>query len=113
MPTSDLNNYLANANITTVVPGAPTVGAIGGWFMGGGHSQFTSMFGLGADQILSLEVVTADGRFITVDPVNNKDLFWALRGGGGSKLFISLVKIRAHIPTRHLGRCYFGNPKNL
>lgn len=36
-------------------------------------------------QILSAEVVTPDGRFITADENHNTDLFWALRGGGGSE----------------------------
>jgi FAD/FMN-containing dehydrogenase len=72
------------ANVTIVVP-AGTVGVVGGWFQGGGHSTYTSYYGLGADQILSIEVVTADGRFVTADSNANTDLFWALRGGGGGK----------------------------
>lgn len=39
---------------------------------------------MAADQVLSLEVVTADGRFITADSETNPDIFWAIRGGGGS-----------------------------
>jgi FAD/FMN-containing dehydrogenase len=57
--------------------------------MGGGHGFLTSKVGLGADQVLSLELVTADGRFVTADPNTNTDLFWALRGGGGSELPLS------------------------
>lgn len=38
---------------------------------------------MGADQVLSVEVVTADGRFITASPEEHQDLFWAIRGGGG------------------------------
>jgi FAD/FMN-containing dehydrogenase len=64
-------------------PGGGTVGAFGGYFMGGGHSTYTSIYGLAADQILFVQVVTADGRFVTADPTNNTDLIWALRGGGG------------------------------
>ncbi|OCL12223.1 FAD binding domain-containing protein [Glonium stellatum] len=79
----DLSGYMANGNFTIVAPGGSTVGAYGGFAQGGGHSGFTSMYGLVADQILSLQVVTADGKFITVDPDNNDDLFFALRGGGG------------------------------
>ena len=73
------------SNVTIVLPYG-TVGVIGGWFQGGGHSTYTSYYGLGADQILALEVVTADGRFVTADPTNT-DLFWALRGGGGGKSY--------------------------
>jgi FAD/FMN-containing dehydrogenase len=39
---------------------------------------------MAADHVLSVEIVTADGRFITADPETNSDLFWAVCGGGGS-----------------------------
>jgi len=39
---------------------------------------------MGADQVLSINLVTADGRFITADAKKNRDIFWAVRGGGGS-----------------------------
>jgi FAD binding domain len=85
LQSSDLQAHATASNVTMVVPGGPSVGGTGGWFMGGGHGFHTSSLGLGADQVLSLELVTADGRFITADPNTNTDLFWALRGGGGSK----------------------------
>ena len=81
----ELYDYMALHNMTVVVPGAATVGAYGGWMLGGGHSNLASKYGLGADQVLSLQVVTADGRFVTADPNTNQDLFWAMRGGGPSK----------------------------
>lgn len=64
------------------VPGDSTVAPYGGWAQGGGHHSLASLLGLGADQVLSLQVVTADGRLVTADHVENADLFWALRGGG-------------------------------
>ena len=81
----DLNAEMARRNITLVVPGGTTVGVYGGYTQGGGHSVFTSYYGLGADQVLSLQVVTADGRFITADQNTHSDLFFALRGGGAGK----------------------------
>lgn len=57
---------------------------MGGYIQGGGHSPLTSMYGTGADQVLAFEVVTPDGNFVTADFTQNTDLFWALRGGGGS-----------------------------
>lgn len=77
--------HMSTHNMTTVVAGGYTVGAYGGWIQGGGHSALASKYGLGADQALSIQVVTADGRFVTADPTQNTDLFFALRGGGGSK----------------------------
>lgn len=38
---------------------------------------------MATDQVLSMELVTPDGRFVTANKDNNADLFWALRGGGG------------------------------
>ncbi|KAL7274198.1 hypothetical protein RUND412_002913 [Rhizina undulata] len=60
-----------------------TVGFAGGYTQGGGHSPLSSKYGMAADQVLAMEVVTADGQFQKVGPLVNPDLFWALRGGGG------------------------------
>jgi FAD/FMN-containing dehydrogenase len=66
-------------NITVVGGGDVEVG-IGGWITGGGHSPVSSKFGLGADQVLEMEVVTADGELHTINATTNPDLFWAMRG---------------------------------
>ncbi|RYC61326.1 hypothetical protein CHU98_g4903 [Xylaria longipes] len=79
----EVSNLMAANNITIVAAGCNTVGGSGGWLSSGGHSTVTSTFGLGADQALSLEVVTADGKLVTANPLTNQDLFWAMRGGGG------------------------------
>ena len=84
-------NAMAADNFTVVVPEDPTVGYGGGWALGGGYGPLTSQLGLGADQILSLNIVTADGRFVTADETQNQDLYFALRGGGGGKSYHSFV----------------------
>lgn len=61
----------------------PTVGVAGGYTQGGGHSALSTSFGLGADQTLSFEVVTAKGDLVTASRTENSDLYWALSGGGG------------------------------
>ncbi|KAF4982316.1 hypothetical protein FZEAL_2045 [Fusarium zealandicum] len=61
-----------------------TVGVAGGFTAMGGHSPITSVAGLGSDQVLSLEIVTPDGRFITANEKENSEVFWAVRGGGGA-----------------------------
>jgi FAD/FMN-containing dehydrogenase len=72
-------------NISIVAPRDGTIGVYGGWTAGGGHNVLASTYGLGADQVLSLQAVTADGRFVTADKNQNQDLFYAMRGGGGCK----------------------------
>lgn len=60
-----------------------TVGVAGGYIAGGGMGPLSSKYGLAVDHVLSMDVVTPDGNFLTVDEKNHADLFWALRGGGG------------------------------
>lgn len=66
-----------------VVGSCPTVGVVGGYTQGGGHSLLTGLYGLAADNVLEWEVVTADGTHLIATPTSNSDLFWALGGGGG------------------------------
>lgn len=61
----------------------PTVGVAGGYTQGGGHSMLMNAYGLGADNVLEWEVVTANGTYLTATPTQNSDLYWALSGGGG------------------------------
>ena len=59
-----------------------TVGAAGGWILDGGFSSFTKLFGMGVDNILSMEVILADGTINHISNCNKPDLFFAFRGGG-------------------------------
>jgi FAD/FMN-containing dehydrogenase len=56
---------------------------IPGWTQCGGHGPMTSAYGLGSDNVLEFQVVTADGQLKIANSVANPDLFWALRGGCG------------------------------
>ncbi|KAF2712667.1 FAD/FMN-containing isoamyl alcohol oxidase-like protein MreA [Pleomassaria siparia CBS 279.74] len=94
--TYEMFDLMAKYNITVPCAGGATVSSIGGWMQGGGFSILTSKIGLMSDQILSLEVVTADGKFVHADPFENAELFWALRGGGPSNYGIvtsALIKV--------------------
>ncbi|KAI1371219.1 putative alcohol oxidase [Hypoxylon crocopeplum] len=77
--------YQAAYNNGLVVVGgtSPSVGYAGGYAQGGGHGYLASRYGFGADQVLEWEVVTANGTYLTASPSRNKDLYWALSGGGG------------------------------
>lgn len=61
------------------------MGIAGGYIAGGGHSPMSALVGMGADQVLSLDVVLPSGRYVTANEDSYPDLYWALRGGGGSK----------------------------
>ncbi|KAL4893189.1 FAD/FMN-containing dehydrogenase [Aspergillus ambiguus] len=75
----------------------PTVGLAGGYTQGGGHSALSTVFGLGADQTLSFEVVTASGDVVTASRTENDDLYWALSGGGaGNYGVVTSVTVKAH-----------------
>ncbi|KAH8114550.1 hypothetical protein DFH11DRAFT_1767528, partial [Phellopilus nigrolimitatus] len=70
-------------NFTFVGGSDPGVGSTGGWLQGGGHGALTNTLGMGADRVLQFKVVTPDGRYLVANACQNKDLFFALRGGGG------------------------------
>lgn len=91
--------YKAAAEKGRVVVGGEgeTVGVMGGYIQGGGHSPLTPLYGTAADSVLSMEVVTADGEFVVANSTSNTDLFWALRGGGGSTFgVVTSVTVKAH-----------------
>ncbi|KAI1074791.1 FAD-binding domain-containing protein [Whalleya microplaca] len=99
----EMFTHMSIHNMTVLVAGGYTVGAYGGWMTGGGHSALASKYGLGADQPLSIEVVTADGRFVTADVNQNTDLFYALRGGGGSTYgIVTSAIVKAYPPIQVL-----------
>lgn len=91
--------HALRSNVTLTAASCLTVGSYGGWITGGGHSPLSSLYGLGVDQVLSLQVVTANGRAVTADPQTNRDLFFALRGGGGSTYgVVTSAIVKAHPP---------------
>jgi FAD/FMN-containing dehydrogenase len=77
-----MSEYYAAAerHNVTVVGGADMNVGVGGWILNGGHSPVSSKYGLGADQALEMEVVTANGTLLTINEHKYPDLFWAMRG---------------------------------
>lgn len=77
-------NRETGAHGLAVTGGAISTTGIAGLTLGGGLGWLMAKYGLAADNLLSVELVTADGEILNVTAESDPDLFWALRGGGGN-----------------------------
>jgi len=69
---------------------------IAGLTLGGGLGWLMSKYGTTSDNVISAEIVTADGNLLKVDKDNNTDLFWAIRGGGGNFGIVTKFEYQLH-----------------
>ena len=92
-------SFAHQQNVTFVGGSGPIVGASGGWTLTGGHGVLSRVYGLGIDRVLQFTVVTPDGNVRTANACSNPDLFWALRGGGGSTFGVVLATVHRVEPT--------------
>ncbi|KAJ4422746.1 hypothetical protein N0V82_002643 [Gnomoniopsis sp. IMI 355080] len=82
----ELNDFVYQNKYTPQVligGAAATVGASGGWILGGGHSFASNTYGLGVDNVMQMRVVLPNGTYVTANRCQHQDIFFALRGGGG------------------------------
>jgi FAD/FMN-containing dehydrogenase len=97
----DVYSALDPLNQTVVGGGGKTV-SLGGYLTGAGHSLLSARYGLAADQVLEMEVVTPTGEIVTANECQNKHLFWAMRGVSHSSYLFTPSRVRHahHITPR-------------
>jgi len=83
---------------------------ISGLTLGAGWGHLHGKYGLALDNLISLDVVTADGRLLTANASENPDLFWGLRGSGGNFGIVTSLEYRLHSVGPVLGGAVFHPP---
>ncbi|KAL1595301.1 hypothetical protein SLS60_009991 [Paraconiothyrium brasiliense] len=105
-----LNYAVSKSGLFTVSGGAATVAVGGGWGQNGGYGPMTSQYGLGVDQWLEALIVTPDGELKVANTEINSDLFWAIRGGGGSTFGVIVQATwKAHVTVPITGFNWYIN----
>lgn len=97
----DFQDACAKVNMATTSGNAWNVG-LAGQILHGGHGVLERKCGMGVDNIVKIEVVTADGQLVTCTENENSDLFWAMRGAGSNfgiacTITVKLIKIPSHL----------------
>ncbi|GAA5017353.1 FAD-binding oxidoreductase [Terrabacter aeriphilus] len=99
----DATEPAADHRLAALHGSSPDVG-IAGYSLGGGMGWYARQLGLAANSLTAVELVTADGEHVRADATENRELFWALRGGGGNFGVVTALEFRLFpIETAYAG----------
>jgi hypothetical protein len=96
----DVTYPAAEHGLAPLAGSSPDVG-VAGYVLGGGISWLARKYGLATNNVIGIELVNAEGDVIRASAVENPDLFWALRGGGGSFGIVTAIEIKL-FPVKEL-----------
>ncbi len=85
----------------------------GGLILGGGVGRLHRRFGLAIDNVLGVELVTADGRVVRASADENPDLYWGVRGGGGNFGVVTKLHMRLHEMSPMVANFIFSYPADV
>lgn len=95
---------LASPEGLSALSGSSAEVGVVGYTLGGGHGWLARKHGLACNSVIAAEVVTADGRHLRADHEHEPDLFWALRGGGGSFGVVTALEFELYpVPELYAG----------
>ena len=92
---SDVTPHLEGTGLAALHGSSPDVGVVG-YSLGGGVGWLARKHGLQTNSITAVELVTADGELVRADTLENRDLFWAVRGGGGNFGVVTAIEFRLY-----------------
>lgn len=99
----DVYHAADEQGVIVVGGSARTVGAVGGYLLGGGHSPWSYFYGLAADNLLQATIVTPCGEHVVLNEYTDPDYFWAIRGGGGNSWgALTSVTYQTFPPPSHI-----------
>jgi hypothetical protein len=97
----DLDHETTAYNLVTTA-GTVSHTGVGGLTLGGGFGRVARRYGLTLDNVLSFDIVTADGRFLHASADDNAELYWGLRGGGGNFGIVTNFEFELHEMDREV-----------
>jgi FAD/FMN-containing dehydrogenase len=104
---AEVSEAAAEHGLAALAGSSPDVGVVG-YSLGGGISWLARRYGLAANSVTALELVNADGKLVRTDADNESELFWALRGGGGSFGVVTALEFQLYpIAEVHAGALFF------